>query len=92
MDNKIDLTIVVNGQPATVSANVNEPLEAVIPKALQETGNAGQPPQNWELRDAQGNLLDAQQKVGSFSFAVGTTLFLNLKAGIGGGGGGGSVR
>ncbi len=84
MADKETLTIVVNGQPTQVDANLNEELVAVIPKALEQTGNSGQPPANWELRDGGGNVLDTRDKVGSFHFAAGTALFLNLKAGIGG--------
>lgn len=83
-DNKVSLTIVVNGQPTTVDANRNAPLRTVIPQALSQTGNVGQPPENWELRDQAGNLLDVEAKIGSFGFADGTRLYLNLKAGIGG--------
>jgi hypothetical protein len=81
---KLDLTIVVNGQPTTVEANPNAPLHTVIPKALQQTNNTGQGVENWELRDAAGNLLDASRKIETFNFAPGTNLFLNLKAGVGG--------
>lgn len=83
-DNKVSLNIVVNGQPTTVDANNNSPLRTVIPQALNQTGNVGQPPENWELRDQAGTLLDIEAKVASFGFAEGTRLYLNLKAGIGG--------
>ncbi len=56
----------------------------MIPKALHDSGNAGQPPENWEIRDANGDLLDTSKKIEDFSFAEGAKLFLNLKAGIGG--------
>jgi hypothetical protein len=81
---KLTLEIVVNGTPTQVEANPEAPLLTVIPLALQQTGNVGQPPDNWELRDANGNLLDLHAKVESFGFQPGTRLFLNLKAGIGG--------
>jgi hypothetical protein len=84
--NKIQLTVVVNGQPIVVDANVNSPLHAIIPRALEQTANTGQPPDNWELRDAQGTLLDTSKKISSFNFPPGTRLFLNLKAGVGGAG------
>jgi Protein of Unknown function (DUF2604) len=84
VSDKLELTIVVNGQPTQVEANVHEPLGSIIPQALAQTGNAGQPPQNWELRDANGAVLPLDQRIGTFHFAAGTTLFLNLKAGIGG--------
>jgi hypothetical protein len=80
----IELVIVVNGQPTPLSANPNQPLQSLIGRALAESGNTGQPPENWELRDEAGNLLDLSAKIGSFGFASGTKLFLNLKAGVGG--------
>lgn len=83
-DKKLSLEIIVNGQPAVVEVNPNAPLKTVIPRALQETGNAGQPPENWELRDGSGNELDVDAKVSSFGFPAGVKLFLSLKAGIGG--------
>jgi hypothetical protein len=83
--NKIAIEVIVNGQPTVVEANVNAPLKTVIPKALDQTGNAaGQPPENWELRDVNGQLLDVAQKIETFGFAPGVRLFLNLKAGVGG--------
>lgn len=83
-DSKISLTIVVNGQPTSIDANLNAPMRTVIPQALSQTGNVGQPPENWELRDQNGTLLDVEAKVATFGFSDGTRLYLNLKAGIGG--------
>jgi len=82
--NQVTFTVVVNGSPTEVTANVNAPIHTVIPEALNETDNKGQPPENWELRDEPGNLLDPQRKIEDFNFAPGTKLFLSLKAGIGG--------
>ena len=82
--NKIQIAVIVNGQPAVVEANLNSPLHTVIPRALEQTGNTGQPPDNWELRDAEGTLLDTSQKLSSFNFPPDVRLFLNLKAGVGG--------
>jgi hypothetical protein len=83
-ENEIDLVIVVNGQPTVVKANKNAPLHTVIPRALDQTGNAGQPPENWELRDVAGALLALDQKIEEFNFPSDLRLFLNLKAGVGG--------
>jgi hypothetical protein len=83
-DNKLSIEVVVNGQATTVEANRNAPLHTIIPKALEQTGNAGQPPENWELRDAGGGLLSPDQKIESFNFPSDVKLFLNLKAGVGG--------
>lgn len=84
-DNELELAIVVNGQPTMVRANRNAPLHTVIPRALEQTGNAGQPQENWELRDAAGALLQLDQKIKDFNFPADIRLFLNLKAGVGGG-------
>jgi hypothetical protein len=81
---KVQLTIIVNGQPTELEANVNEPLHAIVPRALQQTQNLGQPPDMWELRDAAGVILDQTKKISEYGFGSGTRLFLNLKAGVGG--------
>jgi hypothetical protein len=80
----INLTIVVNGTPTKIEADVESPLGSVIPKALEQTGNEGQPPGNWELKDAKGVVLDITKTIQEFHFPCDTTLFLSLKAGIGG--------
>jgi hypothetical protein len=82
--NKLELAVVVNGHPVLIEANVNAPLRTVIPKALKASGEIGQPPENWELRDAAGELLDLDRKLEDFGFPPGVKLFLNLKAGVGG--------
>ena len=83
---KIAITVVVNGQPTVVDEAEDAPLSTVIPDALRQTGNSGQPPENWELRDADGNLLDLSKNIGNYGFTEKTRLFLNLKAGVGGNG------
>jgi len=82
--NQIELEVIVNGQPTLVAANRNAPLHTIIPRALEQTGNAGQSPDNWELRDAGGTLLPLETKIKDFNFAADVKLFLNLKAGVGG--------
>ena len=83
-EQKLSIIVVVNGQPVTVEGNVNAPLIPLIQHALNESGNSGQPAENWELRDAAGNVLDPARKLGDTGIAGGATLFLNLKAGVGG--------
>jgi hypothetical protein len=80
----LEVTVVVNGQPTSVSVNPEAPLHTIIPKALAQTGNVGQPPENWELRDVSGTLLDVNREISTFGITNETRLFLNLKAGIGG--------
>jgi hypothetical protein len=83
-DKKQVLTIIVNGVPAVVQRNENAPLISAIERALTETGNVGQPIENWELRDGAGNVLDPHGKIGSYNFPDDIKLFLSLKAGVGG--------
>ncbi len=83
-DPHITIKVVVNGQPTDVETNPNSPLHTIIPKALSQTGNVGQPPDQWELRDTNGALLDISKKIMDFHFPPNITLFLNLKAGVGG--------
>lgn len=83
---KAEITVVVNGKPTEVFAVKDQPLGDIIPDALHQTRNSGQPPENWELRDADGNLLDQNKNFGDYAFPEKVTLFLNLKAGVGGGG------
>ena len=83
---KISITVVVNGQPTVVDAPIDEALGGIIPDALRQTGNSGQPPKNWELRDADGNLLDLDKRIEDYGFTEKVRLFLNLKAGVGGDG------
>lgn len=85
-DKKIDFEVVVNGQPTKVKADESARLDSIIPEALNETGNSGQPPENWELRDESGRLLDGTKLIRSYDFDKRVRLFLNLKAGVGGAG------
>lgn len=82
--NKVALTIVVNGDAVSVEANMNAPLHTVITKALSESGNLGQPPENWELKDEAGAVLDASKKIEELGLVAGQKLFLSLKAGAAG--------
>ncbi|CCM80051.1 MULTISPECIES: DUF2604 domain-containing protein [Rhizobium] len=81
---KIDITVVVNGQPTEVEANPNQPLHVVRTKSLEQTQNLAQPAENWEFKDEAGTLLDADKKIGDFGLANTVTLFLSLKAGVAG--------
>lgn len=83
-DNDIDLIVVVNGQPIPIEAKKHELLRTVAEHALVKSGNSGQPIDNWEMRDATGNILDLGRTVGEYHFHDGTKIFLSLKAGVGG--------
>lgn len=81
--NQITLSVVVNGAPAEISANVNAPLQTIIAQSLAATGNVGQGPEGWDVLD-NGAVLDRNRKIGEFGFTPATRLFINLKAGAGG--------
>lgn len=83
-DRRIQLVIVVSGQPLPQTINPNERLEVLVRKALNESGNLGQPPGEWELRREDGTLLDQQQRAGDAGLHDGMTLFLTPRAGAGG--------
>jgi Protein of Unknown function (DUF2604) len=83
-DRHLDLVVVVSGQPQPVRMNANQKLEHLVREALQRSGNAGQPPADWELRTEAGALLDQQARAAEAGLVDGMTLFLNPRAGAGG--------
>lgn len=83
-DSQLDLIIVVSGQPQPVTGRGSEPLRNLVREALALTGNAGQAPEDWELRREDGSLLDQDTHLRDAHLSDGTTLFLNPHAGAGG--------
>ena len=81
---KIEFTVVVNGSPVTFKEKAENLLSVVLERALKKRGNVGQPAENWELRDEQGVLLDPAREIEKYGFGTAVTLFLSLKAGVGG--------
>lgn len=80
----VRITMVVNGQPVTIKATEQEKLSEVRQRALTETENVAQPPENWEIKDEAGAVLDPDKRVGDYHFGKEVTLFLSLKAGAAG--------
>ncbi|WP_315729213.1 MULTISPECIES: DUF2604 domain-containing protein [unclassified Bradyrhizobium] len=80
----VKITMVVNGQPVTIEATEQERLSEVRQRALTETQNLAQPPENWEIKDEAGTVLDPDKRVGEYHFGKEITLFLSLKAGAAG--------
>lgn len=78
------IVFVVNGEDVTVTANSHEPLGAARNKALAVSKNTGRPPEEWEIRNAEGTPLDPGQKIMLFGFGPRVRLFLTLKVGAGG--------
>lgn len=83
-DNHLDLRVVVSGSEQQVRVNVHEPLGHAVREALRLSGNAGQPPEEWELRTDGGQLLDQAGRAGEAGLADGQVVFLSPRAGAGG--------
>ena len=81
---RIEIVIVVNGQPVVEKAGADEQVDEVVARALKESGNSGQPLNSWELRDESGKTIDFGRKFRELGIKEGAKLFLNLKAGQGG--------
>jgi hypothetical protein len=80
----VKLTIHTNGHPVNVQASQRKALHTVIPVALAGAGYEGWAVDNWELRKADGQLLDTSKPVSAYGFGDGAVLYLNLRAGVGG--------
>jgi hypothetical protein len=84
-DQKIQLVFIINGANFPLETNINAPLKEAVVRVLSESGNTGRPPAEWQVRDANGVLLEMERKVKDFGFSNGTRLFLSLGVGAGGG-------
>jgi hypothetical protein len=80
----IDVQIVVSGQTITIRTNLNQTVEHLVREALKESGNRGQPADQWELRTSDGALVDQSIKVEAAGIVGGVTLYLSPRAGAGG--------
>jgi hypothetical protein len=83
-DHRVRITMVVNGQPVVIEAKDEDTLAEVRKRALHETENVAQPPENWEIKNEAGAVLDPDKHVGEYHFGKEVTLFLSLKAGVAG--------
>ena len=82
--NKITIVFVVNGEDVLVETNVHPPLREAVSRALEQSRNTGRPVDDWEVRDANGVLLDIGRKIEDFRFPSGARLFISLRVGAGG--------
>jgi len=55
-------------------------------RCLNKSGNAGQPIAEWEMRNADGHLLEHGVTLKDAGVVSGQTLYMSPRAGIGGGG------
>jgi len=82
---EINIVVVVNGHPVPFDhISVKTVLRELVHEALKKSGNSGQPIENWELRDAAGQILDLHRTLADYGIMSGANLFLSLKAGVGG--------
>ncbi|MGB5079885.1 MAG: DUF2604 domain-containing protein [Burkholderiales bacterium] len=83
-DHKVRLIFIINGQDFPIEANIQAPLMEAVQRALAESGNTGRPPDEWEVRDAGGVLLEKNRTPKDLSLNDGARLFLSLRVGAGG--------
>jgi hypothetical protein len=84
-DKKVDLIVVVSGEPIEVDVNPNQKAEQIVREALRRSGNQGRPIEEWELKREDGSLIELTARVGDLGLIDGMRLFLSPKAGGGGG-------
>lgn len=82
--NNFTLIIVVSGQPTTTRINPHQTVEHLVHEALQQSGNKGQPPADWELRRSDGGLIEQTMRIDDAGITDGMTLYLSPRAGAGG--------
>lgn len=83
-DQHLDLVVVVSGVPRPVRINLHVRLEQAVRDVLRDSSNSGQPPEDFELRTENGQLLSLDIRAGDAGLHDGQTLFLNPRAGAGG--------
>lgn len=82
--NKIAITVVVSGQPVSITLNPHQKVDHLIREALQSSGNQGHPVEEWELRSTDGTLFESGATVEAVGIVDGITVYLNPRAGAGG--------
>lgn len=82
-EQKISLTIIVQGTAVALEANVHQPLKSLIGKALAEAAVPGGT-ENWYFSNEAGAELDAEKSVADLGLVAGQTILLNQRAGAAG--------
>jgi hypothetical protein len=84
-DKKNTLTFIINGEDFSVSISGDAALMSAVEHALKVSGNTGRrDPNEWEVRDANGVLLEKHRTIRQLNLPNGTRLFLSLQVGAGG--------
>lgn len=82
--NRLVLRMIINGETSPVPCRRSETLQIAIKKALRLTRNTSRPIKEWQVRDANGVLLEKQRVLSDFKFKQNERLFLSLAIGAGG--------
>jgi hypothetical protein len=83
-DHRIAIIFIINGVDYRVAVNTEVPLAVAVEKALDESRNTGRPPDQWEVRNSSGVLLENDRSIEDLGLKDGTRLFLTLRVGAGG--------
>lgn len=83
-NHKLRIVFIINGVDFSIDANVNAPLMEAVQQALAESKNTGREPDEWEVRDASGVLLEKNRTPKDLGLSEGVRLFLSLRVGAGG--------
>lgn len=83
-DHKVTLVFIINGQDYSIEANVHAPLMEAIQRSLAVSDNTGRAPEEWEVRDVSGVLLENNRTPKDLGLDEGARLFLSLRVGAGG--------
>jgi hypothetical protein len=80
----ITIIFIINGQDVAVDVNLEAPLSSAVHRALAQSGNTGRPPDEWEVRDTDGILLEQNRTIEDLGLISGARVFLSLRVGAGG--------
>lgn len=81
---QMKIQVIINGAITTTPTLKSDKLSSLLKRALKLSGNSGREYQDWQVRDANGVLLETNRKLSDFKFTAGTRLFASLAVGAGG--------
>lgn len=82
--NQINLNVIVSGQPVDLTIPPKSKVGVLADLALVESNNLGQHKESWEMRTADGALLEYGVRLADAGVIEGMDLYLSPKAGVGG--------
>lgn len=80
----VRIIFIINGENFPVDVRDDATLGLAVERALKESGNTGRPPDEWEVRDSNGVLLEMGRTIERLGLKNGARLFLSLRVGAGG--------